>query len=97
MVTLRARVYLKGKHSVSTYASVSNLLFLDKLRDSRYGADEHIQQIAERFDETAKKTFKGPDDLCVITFGSLADKDLAYGIRSGKLKIDGWASRSTYI
>lgn len=64
----------------------------DKLRNSRYGTDEHIRQIAERFDETTKKTFKGPNDLCVVPFGSVADKDPEYNIKSGKLKIDGYAS-----
>lgn len=45
--------------------------------------------IAERFDETVKKTFKGPDDLCVVPFGTVADKDPAHDIKSGKLKING--------
>ena len=62
---------------------------IEKLRNSRYGADEHIKQISERFDETAKKIFKDPSDLCVVPFGSIADKDPACGIKSGKLKLDG--------
>ena len=59
------------------------------MRDSRYGTAEHIKQIADRFDETTKKTFKGPNDLCVIPFGSMADKDPNHGIKSGRLRIDG--------
>lgn len=57
--------------------------------NSRYGTDEHAMHIAERFDETVKKTFKGPDDLCVVPFGTIADKDPAHDIKSGKLKING--------
>ena len=61
----------------------------DKLRDSIYGAKEHVKQIANCFDESTKKTFRTDNDVCLVPFGSLADKDPDHGIRSGKLKLTG--------
>jgi len=60
-----------------------------KLRNSIYGATEHVKQIAQCFDESTKKTFRSEGDVCLVPFGSLADKDLENGIRSGKLKLTG--------
>lgn len=61
----------------------------EKLKGSKYGSDEQIKQISDRFDETTKKTFRSPEDVCLIAFGTTMDKDVEYGIRSGKLKISG--------
>ncbi|THH05876.1 hypothetical protein EW145_g4483 [Phellinidium pouzarii] len=60
-----------------------------KLQNSRYGSDEHVKQIGERFDETTKKIFRDTNDVCVVPFGSISDKDMENEIRSGKLKLSG--------
>ena len=65
------------------------LHMLEKLKGSKYGADEQIKQISDRFDETTKKTFRSSEDVCLIAFGTTMDKDVQYGIRSGKLKVPG--------
>jgi hypothetical protein len=67
------------------------VFFLDKLstNDSPYASDEHVSLIANRFDETVKRTFRNAEDKCLIPFGSLFDKDPANGIVSGKLKLSG--------
>lgn len=41
------------------------------------------------FDKTTKLRFRNPDEPAYIKFGSVRDKDLAVGIRSGQLKISG--------
>ena len=62
---------------------------LERLENSKYGEDEHINLIATRFDETAKRTFRSKDELCLIQFGSIADQDPANGIRRGSLRLTG--------
>lgn len=61
-----------------------------KLQGSKYGSDEHIEQIASRFDESMKQTFRLGDEMCFIQFGSVSDKDDKYAIRAGKLKLSGY-------
>ncbi|THH08786.1 hypothetical protein EW145_g2475 [Phellinidium pouzarii] len=74
----------------STFVTSKARSFIkEKLRNSLYGSDEHIKHISARFDETTKKTFKDIKDVCVVQFGSISDKDLENGIRSGKLRLSG--------
>ncbi|KAI5115973.1 hypothetical protein M0805_001504 [Coniferiporia weirii] len=74
----------------STFVTARAKSFIrDKLKDSRYGSDEHVKQISERFDETTKKFFRDTKDVCLVSFGSLAEKDPENGIRSGKLRLSG--------
>ncbi|KAI5115029.1 hypothetical protein M0805_009482, partial [Coniferiporia weirii] len=61
----------------------------NKLRNSKYGSEEQVEQISERFDETTKKIFGDTKDVCLVPFGNISDKDLEHGIRSGKLKLSG--------
>ncbi|KAI5115452.1 hypothetical protein M0805_008680 [Coniferiporia weirii] len=81
-----AKCELQGSIFVTSRA---NLFIKDKLRGSRYSSDEHVKQISERFDETTKKIFRDTKDVCLVPFGTISDKDLEYGIRSGKLKLSG--------
>ena len=57
------------------------------LRGSKYGSSAQINIIADCFDKTAKRTFKGDGRPCIITFGTPFDTDVEHGIRSGRLKI----------
>ena len=63
-----------------------------KLLGSKYDSDEHIEQIATRFDESTKRTFRDVNEISLIQFGSVADRDDKYGIRAGKLKLTGYDS-----
>lgn len=93
-VSLRAKGFFKGgyrfKHRKENIHYERELTkMLDKLRGSRFGSDAHIDQLTERFDETLKKTFRSKTDVCLVPFGSATDKDIEFGIRSGKLKLSG--------
>ncbi|KAF7296192.1 MYND-type domain-containing protein [Mycena chlorophos] len=58
-----------------------------KLRNSRYLAD--AEEIAQRFDESAKLKFRDTDQFSWIKFGSLRDSDEAFGIINGQMKLPG--------
>ena len=45
-----------------------------------------------RFDETLKRTFNRPNDACFVPFGAALDRDPEYGIRSGKLRMNGYVA-----
>ncbi len=64
----------------------------EKLQNTKYGTDEHINLIATRFDEAAKRTFRSSEELCLIQFGSVADQDINSGIRRGSLRLAGCVS-----
>ncbi|THH08787.1 hypothetical protein EW145_g2476 [Phellinidium pouzarii] len=81
-----ARCELQG----STFVTARAKEFIkEKLKSSKYGSDQLVKQIGERFDETTKMIFRDTNDVCLIPFGSILDKDLENGIRSGKLKLSG--------
>ncbi|KAI0079324.1 hypothetical protein K474DRAFT_1659403 [Panus rudis PR-1116 ss-1] len=61
----------------------------EKLQNSRYGNDEDIQTMLEDFDKSAKVTFRSESEKSIIKFGSSRDRDLAVGIRSGQLVLEG--------
>lgn len=61
-----------------------------KLRNSRYKDD--IVTMLERFDKSTKPTFKDTKEKAYIHFGSLRDRDVEVGIRSGQLILDGYGS-----
>ncbi|KAL4244993.1 hypothetical protein ABKN59_002858 [Abortiporus biennis] len=60
-----------------------------KLRDSAYGNEEDMAAMLENFDQSTKITFRDPTDRSYIKFGSMKDRDLKVGIRSGQLAVDG--------
>jgi hypothetical protein len=64
-------------------------LFPVKLRGSKFGDPEEIAQMTACFDKTTKHRFRNSDGPCYIKFGTLRDKDLDFGIRSGQLKLPG--------
>lgn len=57
------------------------------LSNSKYLDD--VPQMADCFDKTTKLRFRNKGEPQYIRFGSLRDKDLAVGIRSGQLKLSG--------
>lgn len=48
-----------------------------------------------RFDESTKRTFRSVDEMSLIQFGSVSDRDDKCGIRAGKLKLSGYVLRFT--
>ncbi|KAH6897986.1 hypothetical protein BKA70DRAFT_1159601 [Coprinopsis sp. MPI-PUGE-AT-0042] len=62
--------------------------FLERrLRDSKFAED--VPYITECFDKTTKLRFRSKADPQYIRFGGVRDKDLAFGIRSGQLRLEG--------
>ncbi|KAH7883409.1 hypothetical protein F5I97DRAFT_1939180 [Phlebopus sp. FC_14] len=62
-----------------------------KLANSRYGSPDILQQMKDVFDKETKLRFRNADDPQYIKFGTVRDKEPQYDIRSGQLKIAGWA------
>lgn len=86
-MTLRAKGFLKSTFGFTVTELTPHTNTLDRLETSEYGSDEHVKQISERFDDSAKRTFRGTEESCFISFGSANDKDVTHGIRSGRLKL----------
>ena len=60
-----------------------------KLLGSKFGTMEDITQMKSEFDKTTKLRFSNPSEPSYIRFGTVRDKDPAYDIRSGQLKLPG--------
>ncbi|EIM82800.1 uncharacterized protein STEHIDRAFT_160426 [Stereum hirsutum FP-91666 SS1] len=58
-----------------------------KLADSRFGSASYLDIIAEEFDKTTKKRFRGTGDSYVRFSGMRSDTDARNGIRNGQLKL----------
>ncbi|EIW80579.1 hypothetical protein CONPUDRAFT_105630 [Coniophora puteana RWD-64-598 SS2] len=61
----------------------------EKLKDSRFSDEDYINQMADVFDKSSKLRFRRAEDPCYIKFGTSRDKDPAYNIRGGQLKLRG--------
>nr|GAT52799.1 predicted protein [Mycena chlorophos] len=57
------------------------------LRNSKYIDD--IAEIADCFDHSTKLKFRNPNEFSYIKFGTLRDKDAAFNIANGQLKLPG--------
>ncbi|KAJ7059899.1 hypothetical protein C8F01DRAFT_206812 [Mycena amicta] len=57
------------------------------LRNSKYHAD--IAEITECFDQSTKLKFRSPNEFSYIRFGTLRDKDPAFNITNGQMKLSG--------
>ena len=66
-----------------------NFLPVEKLVGSRF-ADE-VSLIAECFDTTTKLRFRDIEEASYIKFGTMKDRDPKLDIRSGQLKLAGYA------
>lgn len=85
---------LPGRYShISTrllvygHSSQMSNICAEKLKNSRYRDD--ITTMLERFDKATKTTFKDSNEKAYIHFGSLRDRDIEVGIRSGQLILEG--------
>lgn len=65
------------------------IMYLEKLKNSKYGTSDAVDHITKRFDETTKRLFRDQRDPQFILFGSPLDKDLSVGIRNGQLRLSG--------
>ncbi|KAG2049397.1 hypothetical protein BDR06DRAFT_961567 [Suillus hirtellus] len=81
-----AECCLQGSVLVTTRAIT---LLKEKLSGSKYSDPKIVTQMAETFDKSTKLRFRKPDEPSYIKFGTILDKDLKYGIRSGQLKLAG--------
>ncbi|KLO05433.1 hypothetical protein SCHPADRAFT_911041 [Schizopora paradoxa] len=81
-----ARCELEGATLVTARAKTH---LKERLKTSTFGSYEHVNLITDRFDDTAKKTFKDGDEMCLVQFGSFNENDAAHGIRAGKIKLTG--------
>ncbi|KAK1224302.1 hypothetical protein PQX77_012810 [Marasmius sp. AFHP31] len=61
----------------------------NRLKDSKYGTQQDIAQMAKVFDRTTKHSFRNEADTGYIPFGSPRDKDLSFGINRGQMKVPG--------
>jgi hypothetical protein len=59
------------------------------LKRSRFNNPEDLDNMTSEFDKKSKLRFRNPGEPSYIKFGGVRDKDLAVGIRSGQLKLDG--------
>ena len=65
------------------------MIVVVKLVGSKFGAPEDIAQMMNEFDKTTKLRFNNPDEPSYIRFGTVKDRDLAFNIKSGILKLPG--------
>ena len=80
MVFINSYYYLSGVKAWS----------LGSLGQSRFSGD--IPHIVKCFDKTTKLRFRNADEPQYIKFGTIRDKDPNLNIRSGQLKLLGYAS-----
>ena len=66
---------------------LTSTIVADHLRDTKFEAD--ILQITEKFDQSTKLRFVGPDDAQFIRFGRWSDNAPELNIRAGQLKLPG--------
>ncbi|KAF9231965.1 hypothetical protein BU15DRAFT_55561 [Melanogaster broomeanus] len=64
-------------------------LLRKKLKGSKYGSPEILQQMTGIFDKTTKLRLRNAEDPQYIKFGTVRDKDPQYDIRSGQLRLSG--------
>ncbi|OCH89886.1 hypothetical protein OBBRIDRAFT_755931 [Obba rivulosa] len=62
---------------------------LKKLCGSRYGSEDQVADMVTIFDKWTKHLFRDDAETSYIRFGSLRDRDAAYGIRNGQISLSG--------
>lgn len=55
----------------------------------RTRTSDDITQMTNEFDKTTKIRFSKPDEPAYVRFGTVRDKDPAFNIKSGQLKLPG--------
>lgn len=89
-VTRRAKDFLTGK--LQRWIHPNGLLDripTVKLEGCKFGTPEDIAQMTSEFDKSTKHCFRNHTEPAFIPFGSVKDRDLAFNIKSGKLKLPG--------
>ena len=71
------------------YVTIHDRIPVVKLAGSKFGTPEDIAQMTNEFDKTTKLRFSNPAEPSYIRFGTVKDRDLAYNIKSGQLKLPG--------
>jgi hypothetical protein len=71
------------------YAVLLLTVVSEKLRGSNFGNPESIAHITNCFEKTTKHRFRNPEEPSFIRFGTVRDRDPAFNIRSGRLKLLG--------
>lgn len=61
-----------------------------KLKDSKYGSEEAINEIVKAFDSRSKRIFRSETETIYLPFGMPSFKDPSVGIVGGKLKLPGY-------
>jgi len=90
-VTAQARKFFDGILLLMIpIPTLFNSWSLGLLLQSRFSGD--ISHIEKCFDKSTKLRFRNADEPQYIKFGTLRDKDPNLNIRSGQLKITGYAS-----
>lgn len=69
--------------------SYYTLISTAKLANSKFGSSEDLKNLVDCFDKSTKLRFRNQEEPSYIKFGGVRDKDTAFGIRSGQLKLPG--------
>lgn len=59
------------------------------LEGSRYGDEEHIDELTETFDKTTKRLFRTSDKVTYMKIGGKKTNEPQFAIRGGQLSIQG--------
>lgn len=89
IITKRAREYLTGRDPVLILISLLLMAWIDKLKGSKYGSEDTINEIVKAFDSRNKRVFRSETETVYLPFGMVSMKDPAFGIVGGKLKLAG--------
>ena len=88
-VSRRARDFFE-RESIREYERVFADDITEKLKGSVYGTPASLDHITRQFDEKTKRLFRDKRDTQFVPFGSPFDKDSAFGIRNGQLRLTGF-------
>ncbi|KAG8823670.1 hypothetical protein FRC18_010692, partial [Serendipita sp. 400] len=71
-------------------------LLTEKLSNSRFGDNESISDMVDKFERRTKRVFDGSQESLVIEFGGRRDNDREYGILQGKITLTGSEVGTTF-
>ncbi|KAG8830436.1 hypothetical protein FRC18_008097 [Serendipita sp. 400] len=71
-------------------------LLTEKLSESRFGDNESISDMVDKFERRTKRVFDGSQESLVIEFGGRRDNDRDYGILQGKITLTGSEVGTTF-
>ncbi|KAG8822500.1 hypothetical protein FRC19_005842, partial [Serendipita sp. 401] len=71
-------------------------LLTEKLSESRFGDNESISDMVDKFERRTERVFDGSQESLVIEFGGRRDNDRDYGILQGKITLTGSEVGTTF-